>query len=387
MHADVTTGFLLPAAACWLSSLYCLSWQRDRPRDPAITAILAAFIARGIASLAGAPHVYHAVNHFSSTTNLARLLINSTMIVWSALILTAVAHWSLRPERARTVIRYCRLIVLAALAISVTLWSVLSVPETARGFSDEHAGDSGAAAALMLVYHLMVAAALIAVALCCIRFARLTRLTVFRVAMATTATGACCYLSFTVHRAVSIAGDRVGLDLLHSWPVASPMMTGTGTVLMMIGLTMPMVVPEIVRVRTKWRARRLYRRLEPLWLDLRPFVSTTHTPGTGIRDVNYLVYRRMVDIRDGLLALSHRFPDETTDMREANGSAARVAQQVQYALDTADSVTVSTVAERMDRSGLVLADRNCEEQWLSTLAHEYRRLHAAGGRRRPVVPV
>lgn len=370
MNPDVATGFLLPAAACWLGSLYCLAWQRDRPRHRAITAILAAFIARGLASLVGAPHVYHAVNHLSGTPNLARLVINVAMIVWSALILTAVAHWSLRPDRARIVIRWCRLAVAVAVSASIVLWSTLSLPETSVGFSDEHAANNGAAAALMLVYHVIVAAALIAVALCGIQFARLTHLLPFRVAMLTTAVGAACYLAFAVHRAVAIAGARSGWHV-GSWPLAHPLMTGIGTVLMMVGLTMPMVIGDLERLRVRGRARRLYRRLGPLWRDLQPFVSSTAVAHVDPGDIEYRVYRRKVDIHDALLALSHSFPEHAPG--RSTDSAARVAQRVRHAVSAVAVGRPAHSAQHVDRSGLALEDRGAEEHWLSALADEYRK--------------
>ncbi|GAB16824.1 hypothetical protein GOEFS_015_00210 [Gordonia effusa NBRC 100432] len=366
MQTDVALGFLLPAVVCWLCSLYCLAWQRDRVWDPAISAILAAFVVRGIASLMGAPHVYHALNFYSGTPNLARLLINASMIVWSVLILTAIAYWSLTGERARLFVRICWVIVALVITASAVLWSMISVPETARGFSDEYAHTNRAVAGLMLIYHLVVAAALIAIVLCCIRFAYLAKQTVFRVAMVTTAAGALCYLCFALHRILVILSHPIGRRLVDPWPAATPLMTGVGTVGMMIGLTMPMWVPEIIRVRKRLRANYLHRLLEPLWTDLRPFVSTVSTPDAESSDPEYRLYRRMVDIRDALLALSYKFPAEATD--GARGSAL-VAQQIRHALNSPD---IDASADP-DRSSLIVADRATEEQWLTEVAVEYRR--------------
>ncbi|MFW0789806.1 MAB_1171c family putative transporter [Gordonia sp. CPCC 205333] len=366
MQTDVALGFLLPAVVCWLCSLYCLAWQRDRVWDPAISAILAAFVVRGIASLMGAPHIYHALNAYSGTPNLARLLINASMIVWSVLILTAVAYWSLKRDRARLFVRICWVVVAVVIAASAVLWSTISVPETARGFSDEYAHTNSAVAGLMLIYHLVVSAALIAITLCCIRFAYLAKQAVFRAAMVTTALGAVCYLCFAVHRILVILSHPIGRRLVDPWPTATPLMTGVGTVGMMIGLTMPMWVPELSRARKRLHTNNLHRVLEPLWTDLRPFVSTVPTPDAESNDPEYRLYRRMVDIRDALLALSYRFP---VDGDDSERGSARVAQQIRHALDSPD-VDAST---KPDRSSLIVADRATEERWLTEVAVEYRR--------------
>lgn len=389
MPAAEALGFILPAAVCWLGSLYCLGWLRMRPWNPAIAAILLAFVARGCASLLGAADVYYAVDKFAGAANLSRLLINASMIAWSVLILSAVAYWTLPAARARRFTYRWAVAALVAVMMSGILWAGVRLPETPESFSEIHAGDDVRVVVFMLIYHGLVAIALIAAAVCCVRFARLARIRTFRVAMALTVVGALTYLTFSVHRIVSIVGTVFGWEVAP-WRSATPLMTGIGTVLMMAGLTMPMWMPSVTELTRRRRVAEDYAALEPLWRDLRgaaPGIAITSPGGAdavatdGGGSLDYRLYRRIIEIRDGLLAISAYFPPSGGGS-DPDGAATpdRVARDIRDALGllrSGDGAGPPEPPAGHRREHLAKVDRVAEVEWLVAVSRSYRRLQTA----------
>ncbi|GAA1482165.1 hypothetical protein GCM10009624_26050 [Gordonia sinesedis] len=380
MPAHEAIGFILPAAVCWLGSLYCLGWLRLRPWNPAIAAILLAFVARGCASLLGAPRVYYAVDSFVGAANLSRLLINACMIAWSVLILTAIAYWVLPATRARQLTYRWFAAAVLAVVVSAVMWWGVRLPETPESFSEVHAGDDLRVVVFMLIYHGLVAIALLASVVCCVRFARLSQLRTFRIAMWVTVAGAVTYLTFSLHRIVAIVGTVVGWDV-GAWRSATPLMTGIGTVLMMTGLTMPMWGPAAVGLTRRRRTAERYAALEPLWRDLRaavPAISIAATSAGDTGDLDYRLYRRIIDIRDGLLAISAYFPDSggdsDTGSEVADAAPDRVARDIRDALTTLRSAEHDEPAPGHRREHLASVDRVAEVDWLVAVSRSYVRL-------------
>ena len=369
----VNLGFLVPAALCWIGSLYCLGWLRDRPWNPAIAAIVVSFVSRGVAFLIGAPVVYRGIDGFAGVANVSRLLINVCGVVWSVSILIALAYWNRPAPAARRTAGRWSAAAVAVVLVTVILWLRAEMPETAMNFSARHGHDLSVAA-YMLMYHGSLTIGLAAVATCCCRYALLTDVTRLRYGMWLTAAGALVYLSFCAHRIAGIVGRPMNWDA-GSWPLASPVATGIGAILMMVGLTMPMWGTSIATTRDRKLARRRYRQMTPLWDDL---CSLTPAIALPIADdsslgIEFRLYRRMIEIRDGLLVISMHLPadlepdassNRTTDPQQA---AAGIHAAI-IAFHSEDS-PAATVGPHVAGSG-----RDAEADWLAAVSVAYGRL-------------
>ncbi|WP_265444805.1 MAB_1171c family putative transporter [Flexivirga meconopsidis] len=312
-------AFLVPALLCWCGAVYCLNFLRSHP-NPAVTAILVSFVARGTAFLLGAPRVYGVVDRVVGETNTTRLLINICGIVWSLAVGAAVLYWSRPRADAELTLRRWTAIAGTAVAASIVLWvranlPESALPETALGFSAAGAHE-WSVAALMGIYHLSMTVALVALAVSARRFLHHVRSPLVRGALIATTLGSACYLLFSLNRLLVIGSGLVhGPDLAIEF--ASPVLTGVGATIMMLGLTAPIWWRHVLWCHTRWSVWRAHRALEPLWRDVvgaLPHVALDPA-GSRVGDLDFRLYRRRVEICDGLHALGvwHRVASAGTD--------------------------------------------------------------------------
>jgi hypothetical protein len=142
----------------------------------------------------------------------------------------------------------------------------------------------------------------------CRRFARLTPNRLLSAGLHLTAVGGSLGLAYVVLRAAYIvAAQGTVVSRLGFYSTLSQVLIAAASVLAIAGVVLPTVEPRLARRRL----RRTLDQLNPLWdaLEtaglLNALPVTDRTPGHRERpaDLHFALHRRVVEIRDGLLAL------------------------------------------------------------------------------------
>lgn len=164
-----------------------------------------------------------------------------------------------------------------------------------------------------------------------------------------------------------LAGVRPDAGLVRLGTLYYSLGVAIGTVLFLVGLSVPPLVEMIAAVPTWWFRQRTYRALRPLWILLYeafPDLALSRLPANPWRDAfrfrrthrNY--YRRIIEIRDGLVQLR---PYYAADVAE---QAAETAERHGHSVDRQQLLVAAAVirdAVRRKRSG----DREPERPYIA----------------------
>lgn len=390
-------GILFPllAALCWLAFAYKLPNLRWRRRDPALLALLIAFALKGAAFLLATPALAAAVDRWTGIADLSALCIHLLGgVAFAAAVLVVLVYWSEPPERAWRSARWRLGIAATVMLTMVALWAAVGVGTRERSTSFLVQNAHRPLAALYLC--LYVGALLMAlgeIARLCLKYAGTAGRPWLRRGLRTTAIGALVYSVNFWSRAFTIVAVHIGLEPLD-WEIVIVFGAGIGMTMILGGLTMPSWGPRLAGLRQWWRTCCTCWTLQPLWRDLRSVSPAIVLPSRtrAITDAHYRLYRRVIEIRDGLLALrpyreamtATSGPWHTAAPRQIDDDrrAAAVAADVRAALRAKASGTAVSEAvdlraddgDAVDRwTGNDLAS---EAAWLAEVARIYRR---AGG--------
>jgi hypothetical protein len=384
-------GVLFPllAALCWMAFFYKLHDLRTRQRDPALFGLLVAFAVKGSGFLLATPRIAAAVDRRTGIPDLSALGIHLLGgVAFGAAVLVVLVYWSEPPDRAWRSARW-RLAVAAAVMLTMfCLWIAVGLRTQERSTSYlVHNAHQPLGAVYLCLYVLTLLVALGEIARLCFRYAGCVGRPWLRRGLRTTAIGALIYSVDFWSRAFAIVGVRLGLDPLD-WETLILLGAGIGMTLIILGLTMPSWGPQLAGLRRWWRTCLTCRTLHPLWRDLRGVspAIVLHPRGRSITDANYRLYRRVIEIRDGLLAL-RPYRDATgapqagtpTGVTGDDRHAAAVAAELRTALrfhaagrvvgrdsnrPTGDTETADSWTGK---------DLTSEAAWLARVARAYRR--------------
>ncbi|EOD66541.1 MAB_1171c family putative transporter [Amycolatopsis vancoresmycina] len=152
------------------------------------------------------------------------------------------------------------------------------------------------------------------------------------------------------------------------------------------GATLSAWSPAVASVIGRVRAYRAYRRIEPLWTALRTAVpGIALDPGRALAGgAEFALYRRVIEIRDGHLALRAHFDPDLPARAEAAARRAGVREAEVAA--TVEAVTLAAAIEagragrRFDRAPAHEpgpdADVTAEAAWLIQVSRAWRRRDA-----------
>lgn len=377
--------FPLCAGFCLLVAGYLLLRLRRSGRQPALVALLAAFLCKAVSFGLAAPRGSAAVDAFTGVPNLGALGIHlAGGVLSTAAMLVAVTHWTrpLRDARRRSL----RWLAGAGAvgAVMVALWLVANIGVSTRSpnYLMRNAGRP-VVAAYLLLYVSAFALQLIAMARIAWRCASATTHAWLRRGLRTIAVGATIYVFYSLNRISAVVAAIVGADPVE-WEVVTLLANGAGILLLGVGVTMPDWGPRLTSV---WRAVRDYRQCDQLyllWHDLyRAHPSIALAPRSRAwerrhpRDLAFRRYRRVVEIRDGLLCLGDVIPQPVTP----DDDPARIAGLVRAALDGSPQPPAATPGRSTAAVGF-----DDETTWLLAVAGHYRALRRgpAVARRRRV---
>lgn len=237
---------------------------------------------------------------------------------------------------------------LAAAVATVAVLFVAVAPETAP----PHAGEDSV---YFYVYIWYVAITLLAVCRLGLRYSRLTGRPELRLGLRGIVAGGVCGMAFLGAQAVMLVGNEVGRPLHIDQSVALPLEMAT-EVLLLAGVTIPALGARFGAL-VRWIGDcRSYRLLHPLWLALHetnPDFSLLPPNRTGRRvwrrDVGFLLYRQVIEIRDGQLALRPYVHPGAVEVARTLGRRAGLPEEQVRAAAEAAAIAAGIAAKAQGR--------------------------------------
>ncbi|MFF8382589.1 MAB_1171c family putative transporter [Streptomyces kanasensis] len=341
------------------------------------------------------PAVWVGVDALFDAPNIAALLAGNcvTGLVFGQQIV--LQYWIHPPaearRRARRRVVLCALVLLAMALLFAQLDPSVQRP---RDFSVYY-GPSSYYFTYLLLYVFVYTSGEVLIARTAWRNAKETDDVYLRRGLRFLSVGSWLTLGYSAVRIINLFGPRLGFDLSHRDDV-SVVFGNAGALLAMLGFTFPGWGPRLSLV-TRWCVNLLnYHRLYHLWAMMHRTVPeiALFPPRNRIRDLvkltelEYRLYRRVIEIRDGQLFLLP-YADST-----AVDDAARSARRAGLGRDRIKAVTaavaIRTAVERRSLGrpgdeGLVLhpsvhaagPDLDCEVAELLHIAGELRRADLA----------
>jgi hypothetical protein len=283
-------------------------------------------------------------------------------------------------HEARLRTRRCHLAMMLALAAVVVLFFVF--PPRAEP-SPWHRTD----AVYLYVYIWFVGITLTSVFRLITRYARLTGRCSLRVGLRLIAAGAACGLAFLAVQAAMLVGDELGAGI-GRWSdrVAMPLELATES-LLVIGAAVPAWGAPLGGAVRWVRDHRSCRRLHPLWLAMHqanPELSLAAPDGTDHRwwrrDTGFRLYRQVIEIRDGELALRPYIDPGVAETATALARRAGLPDQEIQITAEAAAVAAGIAAKKQGRRrsgppvpGAVAggSDLNTEIAWLTKVSRAF----------------
>ncbi|MEV8476420.1 MAB_1171c family putative transporter [Streptomyces sp. NPDC051173] len=319
------------AALCALAFLFKLRDVRRRRDDPALRALLVAFSCKGVSFTLSTPLVSQKVDAALGVEDLGALGIHLFGgVVSSAAFLTAIVHWVYPREEARRHVRV-RLVAAASVAVAmVGLWIAAKHGNQQRSahYLLQNA-NRPVVAAYLLLYVSAFGSGMIEIIRLCLRYGRVAGRQWLRRGLHATAIGASACLVYCLNRLLALITVQCGLDPLE-WELLTPIANGLGIFFLVAGLTMPSWGPRVSDGRRLARNFITYQRLHPLWHALStaiPDIALDPQPANRLTrllpgDIDFRLYRRVIEIQDGLLALRpYTDPDVVVAARRSGHEA------------------------------------------------------------------
>lgn len=240
---------------------------------------------------------------------------------------------------------------LAAAVVMVVVLFVAVPPEPDTGRSGSHVD-----AVYLYVYVWYIAIALLSVSRLGLRYSRLADRSSLRLGLRIIVAGSACGLAFLAVKAVMLVGEETGRPL--GWldqSVDLPLELGTEA-LLLVGVTIP-AWGDRLGTLVRWAGDcRSYRLLRPLWLALHesnPDFSLVPHQRTGRRfwrrDVGFLLYRQVIEIRDGQLALRPYVHPGATEVARTLGRRAGLPEEEIRATVEAATIAAGIAAKAQGR--------------------------------------
>jgi hypothetical protein len=223
------------------------------------------------------------------------------------------------------------------------------------------------------------------------RFTTLSPPAFVRLALRIAAVGGVCGVAYVVVRASVLAADELGADLAD-WEarVAAPLYLVTAS-LMMLAATIPSWGPPLSAGWAWLGRRRRLHRLRPLWQALHAaYPEIALLPPTSSlselldpRDVDLRLYRRVIEIRDGQLALWPYLRPEVVELARRHAQNAGLAGCRLGAAVVAASIAAALAARADAEAGAGgfrggrsppeddPPDLDAEAVWLEAVSHAF----------------
>lgn len=302
-----------PVLVAWAAVLYKLSSLRRGPDDPAARPYLWTLVALALALTVLAQPVYVTLDRLAGVPNLARLLGHGFIMLtaWSARAILSYVNYPFEDARSR--VRRHGFVLVVAFTLMAVLFGLAPVDEETMQFMSKYAAEP-----FILEYWLVflgfLGVALYDIVRLDLAYAARADNPALKLGLRTVALGGIVGLAYVTNEGLYVVGRQVDATYpLGDKDLITTVLVAGGTSLMIIGSTMPAWGPIVgIPAAARWINRyRTLRVLYPLWVDLyRASPDIALSPPSSplmdallLRDLNVRLYRRVVEIRDGLLTL------------------------------------------------------------------------------------
>lgn len=302
-----------PPLLLWATAVFKLPALRRNPGDPGLRAYCLTIVSFAMAFTVLAPSVYDAIDRLAGIPNLARLLANSLGLVTCWSVQAFLTYLSKPADQARAEIRRMGWALAGCLILMTLFFAAAPVDQEAVDFSGRY-GDAPFVLEYRLVFLSYLGLAAANVARLSWRFAGIADRPSLQLGLRVVALGGIVGLVFVAHEGLYVIANRTGLG----YPIPNPalvtqILAGIFAMLVVTGSTMPAWGPRAgIPLLYRWMSHyRSLRRLYPLWRALfqaNPEITLFPPPSPladalALHDLGFRLYRRVVEIRDGLLAL------------------------------------------------------------------------------------
>lgn len=314
-----TTLYPLCALFAWIVTLTSARHLPAMRKQPTRLATWTLYVFFALIFTTGWAVVWHRIDGWTGLPEANTLVAMCLVVCYSASALVLLQLWSYPPDRARRLAAFTVTAAVLVLAAMLTLFLRSDAVHHHQSSFTQWYGGSAQYTAYLLVYLTAYTGVEIEIIRLCRRYGRLTTRSWLRTGLITTSVGAAIGLLYSLTRLADLAAAHLGVDIGAGENIAE-VGAGLGALLVMIGLTLHSWGPRIST--TLLRARRLiaYARLRPLWAtfyaldpsiafddqrrtDTRPVVDRARAARRVLKDPEFHVARRVVEILDGILAL------------------------------------------------------------------------------------
>ncbi|MGI5135067.1 MULTISPECIES: MAB_1171c family putative transporter [unclassified Streptomyces] len=323
-------------------------------RDPLLRSVCALIALAGLVFFFAAPPTIARVNDVTGITNVSAPLVYCLLSAFSASCLVLVVNWRGGPpeETRRTTRRIVAGYGVVVLAL-ITLFALGHAPVERLVDFDTYYARTPFMREMIVLYLAALTVAGVAMNFMCGRWALQVR-GWLRAGLLIIVTGYLFNLAYLTTKFAAVIARWNGHDLDYLSSDAAPVLASAGAQISAVGFCLPLACR---RVGDSWNAWSTYRRLGPLWRELRPV--SAHG-GRGVRiswwsPVDLQVTQRESDIHDGMLSLYPYFDSEVRS-RAYDAAVAAGSDPVQARAEAdAAMVAVAVRARTADPEGRVIS--------------------------------
>lgn len=321
--------FYGPALLAWGFVVGKLLRWRRRGSTASLT-LWTVLISLAVSFTVSAPWPYHAIAEVTGVPNIGRLLSHILMIVaaWGTLVM--MLKLGKTPGR-----RHLWWPALTIVALSV-VFSLADTPVDDPRFAGRYGGIPWVLE-YWLVFMAGLVPAFVTITRLCWRYAELSGTFIGKLGLRLISAGVAVSLVYHVHKAIYLAGERFGFPNPGFGAFVDIILPPTASVMVLLGATVP---AWGLTTLVDWTGRWLtFHRLRPLWYAL--YRASPHIALVPPRpllveflqareDLDLMLYRRVIEIRDGRLALQQYLeaPSTTDAVGEATALAAAVTAKL-----------------------------------------------------------
>mgnify|MGYP001315118169 CR=1 FL=1 len=297
----------------WTATGYKLPALLRQRRDPATRSYWLALFLMALALTDLVPQPYLAIDRLVDRPNLARLLGDGLGLAAAWATQALLYHVNYPPDQARQYTRRTGWALAAALLLMTCFFALAPVDEEALDFTGRYQ-SAPFVAEYRLVFLFALALAIANFARLSWRYAQRTNRPALSLGLRVVAVAGAIGLGYVANEMLRIGTARLGIaDPIPNPGSVSQALIATFVGVGLVGTTMPAWGPRAgIPALADWLGRyRSLRRLYPLWLALyraHPEIAllpprSPVADALNLRDVRFRLYRRVVEIRDGIVVL------------------------------------------------------------------------------------
>jgi hypothetical protein len=312
--------------------------------DPALHALCSYFLLSFLSFFLGLDAIWPHIADAFGYRNITTIIIHCIIVLMTAAQQVALVYWSYPPELARPKAqrRLAAFGIVLAILIVMFYWALPSERHGTAETASLLNMHNPRYVSYLFLYLATVATGQMLTMNLSLRYAKIATRPWLRRGMRAVAAGAVFILIYCTVRYMEIIGVQLGADM-SSWDPVQWITGDVGSLLELIGWTIPGWGPSLSAGRRWLGDYHAHRRLYPLWHALYGAVpaTTTNPPRSHLtalplqRRLSGLAYRRVVEILDGLRELQIHFNPADSD---------RARQQAQVAGLTGEHLHLAAYA-------------------------------------------